>query len=82
MKSLILFYLLIIVPFGIILILNLFGLINEMKFVGLLMFYLLIYRTFIDGNRLVNKKIIPKRDIWKMLRPGFRIDHFKDLYLK
>ena len=44
--------------------------------------YVFVYRTFIDGYRLVLKKTISKKDIWKLLVPGTRFEYFKVLYLK
>jgi len=82
MKNLFVFYLLILIPFGIILWLNNADLIDGMTFAGLLLFYALIYRTFTDGKKLVDKNIIAKKDIWKMIIPGSRLEYFKELYLK
>ncbi len=69
-------------PFGIILWLCKIGLITPTLFVVLLMFYVVIYRTYIDGKRLYKKNVIPKKDIWKMIIPGKRLEYFKELYLK
>ena len=82
MKNLFVFYLLILVPFGIILWLNKADLIDGMTFAGLLLFYVLIYRTFTGGKKLADKNIIAKKDIWKMIIPGNRLQYFKELYLK
>jgi hypothetical protein len=57
-------------------------LINSWEFMGLIFFYSLIYRTYIDGKRLVDKNIIEKKDIWKMIIPGKRLAYFRELYLK
>lgn len=48
----------------------------------LLGFYIFVYRTFLDGLRLAEKGVIPKRDIWKMIKPGMRGKYFKELYLE
>jgi len=56
--------------------------VSSFYFVLFLFFYALIYRTFTDGIRLFDKKIIKKKDIWKMIIPGSRFKYFKELYLK
>ena len=82
MKNLLTFYILILVPLGILFWLNKSDLINGTLFVILLIFYALVYRTYTDGKRLANKNIIQKKDILKMIIPGNRFEHFKELYLK
>ena len=82
MKNLLTFYILILAPLGILFWLNKSDLINGTLFVILLIFYALVYRTYTDGKRLANKNIIKKKDIWKMIIPGNRFEHFKELYLK
>jgi hypothetical protein len=44
-------------------------------------FYLLFFKTYIDGRRLSEKNIISKKDIWKLIIPGTHLKYFKDLYL-
>jgi hypothetical protein len=82
MKNIFVFYLLILAPIGILVWLNKADLVNGTVFIGLILFYALIYRTYTDGKRLADKNIIPKKDIWKMIIPGNRLEHFKELYLK
>ena len=81
MKKLFNYYLKILIPLGILIWLNKTDL-NPTLFVFLLFFYALIFRTYVDGKRLADKKIIPKKDIWKMIIPGKRFEYFKELYLK
>lgn len=47
-----------------------------------MLFYVLIFRTYIDGKRLHEKNLIDKKDIWKMVIPGNHIKYFKALYSK
>ncbi len=82
MKNLIICYLLILVPLAAILILNELDFINSSQFAGLLFFYLLVYRTYINGKILTDKNLIPKKDIWKLVIPGKRIHFIKELYFK
>jgi len=82
MKNLLVYYLLIFVPFGLIVWVSRIELINSSVFVLLLFLYAFVYRTYLDGYKLAKKNIIPKKDIWKMIIPGSRIPYFKELYLK
>jgi len=82
MKNLFVYYLLITVPLAGIIIFSSLDLINSAQFVGLLFFYLLVYRTYVDGKRLADKNIIPKKDIWKLIIPGKRMAHVRELYFK
>jgi hypothetical protein len=82
MKNLLIYYILILLPLGLMFYLLKSDSINTWGFVGLMFFYSLIYRTYIDGKRLADKNIIPKKDIWKLIIPGKHIQYFKELYLK
>ncbi len=82
MKNLFTYYLTILLPIVILAWLNKTDLISSTIFVILLFFYILIFRTYVDGKRLADKNIIQKKDIWKMIIPGKRFKHFKELYLK
>lgn len=82
MKNLLTYYVLILTPMGLIIWLVRTDLINPWGFVGLMFFYSLIYRTYIDGKRLADKNILQKKDSWKMMIPGSHIKYFKELYLK
>jgi hypothetical protein len=81
-KNLFTYYLTILLPIVILAWLNKTDLISSTIFVILLFFYILIFRTYVDGKRLADKNIIQKKDIWKMIIPGKRFKHFKELYLK
>lgn len=82
MKNLFIYYLTSLSPIGILIWLSRTNLVNPTLFVLLLFFYALIFRTYVDGKRLADKNIIPKKDIWKMIIPGKRFRYFKELYLK
>lgn len=79
MRNLLVFYLCIIAPLVILFWVNKSNLINETWFVFPILFYGMIYRTYTDGKRLVDKNIIPRNEIWKMIIPGKRLKHFKEL---
>ena len=69
-------------PLGGIIWMSKFDIISSGQFVGLLFFYLLIYRTYVDGKKLADKGIIPAKDIWKMIIPGKHFTYFEELYFK
>lgn len=82
MKNLLNYYILILTPLGLMIWLVKTDSISSWGFVGLMLFYSLIYRTYIDGKKLADKNMIEKKDIWKMIIPGNRLEYFKELYLK
>jgi hypothetical protein len=75
------YYLVITLPIVALVLVHNFELIDNIWFMCLLIFYFVIFRTYTDGRRLVDKGVIEKREIWKLIIPGYRIKHFKDLYL-
>jgi hypothetical protein len=82
MKNLFIYYLTILSPIGMLTWLSRIDLVNPTLFVLLLFFYVLIFKTYVDGKRLSDKNVIQKKDIWKMIIPGKRFEYFKELYLK
>lgn len=81
MKNIFIYYLSITIPVVAIVALRKSELITSTWFVMLLFAYLLIYRVYIDGKRLIDKGIIEKKDVWKMIIPGQQLKYFKELYL-
>ncbi len=82
MKNIYLYYTAILAPFAIMLFLMKMDYINSWAFIFFMIVYSLVYRTYIDGLRLVSKGIIDKSDIWKMVYNGRRFEYFKELYYK
>ena len=82
MKKLDVYYFFIFTPLFLLLWLSNEKEIEASLFVGLLFFYVFVYRTYIDGKRLVNKGVLLKNDIWRLMLPGFRLSHFRALYWK
>ena len=82
MKNLLLYYFLAFTPLGILFWIDKIHLLDGGIIVVLLLFYALIYRTYLDGKRLADKNVIQKKDIWKMIIPGKRFQYLKELYLK
>jgi hypothetical protein len=74
-------YLLIFAPVGLIVLLSKNEIIASNVFVLLLLIYIFVYRTYLDGYKLAKKNIIPKKEIWKLIIPVKRLQYVKDLYL-
>lgn len=81
-KNLLLYYLAVFIPLGLIVLLRWQDAIGPGTLLILIVAYALIYRTWIDGSRLAAKGIISKKDRWKMMLPGMHMKHFTELYLK
>ena len=81
MRNIFIYYLAISIPVVAIIFLRKAELITSTWFVILLFIYLIIYRSYIDGKRLIEKGIIEKKDFWKVLIRGQQIKYFKELYL-
>lgn len=78
MKDLLIFYFQILLPIPPIIFIGLKK-DNPELFVGLLLFYM-IYRIFTDFFRLLNKKVVEKKDFIYFLIPFYRTRYFKELY--
>lgn len=48
---------------------------------GLFLIYILIYRPFLDFNRLKSKNILVSNSFLQFYLPLFRLKYFKELYL-
>ncbi len=73
------YYLLIILPIGFIVWSSSLG---SLYFVIALLGYCLVYRTIVDGERLVHLGLIKRSEIWKLLIPFYSIRYFQDMYFK
>ena len=78
MKNLINYYLAILLPLPL---LYLSGWHSSVMFVSLLVFYLL-YRGVIDGKRLIEKKLIQEKELWKAFMPLYTAFYFRELYFE
>ena len=81
MKSTILYYLVIIVPFVALLYFGELHKIDSALFTVLLLIYVFIYRAITDYLRLLSRNIIDRKDFWRTYMPSSRIKYFKALYL-
>lgn len=82
MKNIWNYYLVILLPLVLLILLMKFQKVDGLYFAILFVFYALVYRTYTDTKRLILKNKMNKKDWWKMLIPGTRIEHFRELYLK
>jgi len=78
LKNTLVYYVLILLPVAALIYLSKHGFNNV--FVISFFAYLLIYRGIVDGFRLYQKAIIPKRKIWSIIYSS-RFQYFKELYL-
>ncbi len=82
MKNIFIYYLMSFIPFGLLIWLIKTKPMDSWTIIGLILFYSFVYRPYIDGKRLVEKNIIQKKDIWKMIFPWKTREFFNELYLK
>jgi hypothetical protein len=78
MKSLLIYYFAILLPLPL-LAWSLYN--NYIMFFILLISYL-IYRSFVDGQRLIEKELIGKKEFWKVFIPLWRYRYFKELFFE
>tara|TARA_R110002020_G_scaffold387546_1_gene598301 strand:+ start:106534 stop:106785 length:252 start_codon:yes stop_codon:yes gene_type:complete len=82
MKNRFVFYSATLAPLIAILILYYKNSITSGLFITLIVIYALVYRPLLDAQRLVAKKIITQKESWRMLVPGFRLEYFREIYIK
>jgi hypothetical protein len=79
MKTLIIYYVAILLPIPL-LYWSLFQ--SSSMFFVLLMSYALIYRGFTDGQRLIEKGLLNKKEFWKAFIPFWTSQYFRQLYFE
>lgn len=80
MKDLIIFYFLILLPAP-----GLYWLAKQGEsslFVLFLFLYVFVYRIVTDGNRLVKKGLITRKEVFKLFIPLWSLKYFKELYFE
>ena len=82
MKNILVYYFAILVPLAILFSLSQLGYVGPRSLVLLFLFYLVVYRTYVDGLRLVAKDLISRKDIWKLMLPGSRSAYVRELYFE
>ena len=79
-KNIFLFYLLLLIPIGIIVLSAKYGYISSNLFVILLFSYVFLYHPFICGIRLVQSNKISKQHFWKTFIPLWNDKHWTFLF--
>ena len=79
-KKILLFYVLLLVPLGIVILSVKYGYINSNTFILLFFTYLFVYRPFICGLRLIQSKKISKQDFWKNFIPFWNDKYWTFLF--
>ncbi len=82
MRNIYLYYIAILAPLAFLLYFMRTDQLNSWVLIIGIIVYSIVYRTYIDGLRLVSKGIIERSDIWKMVYNGRRFQYFKELYFK
>jgi hypothetical protein len=81
MKNLIVYYMALFIPLLLLIAVFQYGLLPSWLSISILLGYVLVYRTFLDGQRLIEKGLIKKEDRWKVITHGLRAKYFRELYL-
>jgi hypothetical protein len=77
MTTLVKFYLQILVPLPVLLLVGLYG--SSWDFWILILIYI-FYRMVTDANKLINSGAISKKDTWQLFTPFISVKYFKQLY--
>lgn len=80
MKNSILYYLVISIPLFILIYLLKSDRIDVTPFLISIFSYAFVYRMITDYYRLLSRKALEKKELWKLIIPGARIKYFKQLY--
>lgn len=78
MKNLIIYYFTILLPIPLLVSLK-----DEPIIFSVLLLFYIIFRGFVDGQRLIEKKVIEKKDLWKsIVIPFWNSRFFRELYFE
>ena len=78
MKNLIFYYISILLPLPLMLLTTKT---DSMLFTMLLILYL-VYRSIVDGQRLLKKGLLKSNEFWKSFIPLYKMKYFKELYFE
>ena len=81
MKNIYLYYIALFAPLLALIVVFQANLLPGWLSITLLLIYVFLYRTYLDGYRLYKKNLIKKEEIWKVATHGLRVKYFKELYL-
>jgi hypothetical protein len=77
MKNILLYYFAIIIPIPL-----LIGSSGNSKMFTILLLSYIIYRGFVDGQRLIEKGILNKKELWKAFIPFWCSQYYRQLYFE
>ncbi len=80
-KNILIYYLLILLPLGLLILTAQNGFINSTLFFIGLQVYVFLYHPYVSGLRLLALNKIEKKDFWRMFIPFWDTIHFKTLFL-
>lgn len=80
-KNILVYYLLIFIPLGVLISSAKNDLINATIFFIGLQVYVFLYHPYVSGLRLLALKKLEKKDFWRMFIPFWDTIHFKTLFL-
>ena len=82
MKNLYVYYFALFMPLLLLVAVFQYSLLAPWFSIILLIGYVFGYRTFFDGQRLIDKGIIKNEDRWKVVTHGLHAKYFRELYLE
>ena len=80
MKKLLVYYIMIALPLGLLVLGGRFGWFSAIPFGILLFTYALIYHPYVSGIRLIEGGIIKRSQLWKTFIPGWNSRYFSYLF--
>lgn len=80
-KNILIYYLLIFIPLGVLILSSKNNLISPIVFVILLQIYAFLYHPYVSGLRLLALNKLEKKDFWRMFIPFWDTKFFKNLFL-
>lgn len=80
-KNILVYYLLIFIPLGVLILSSKNNLISPIVFFILLQIYAFLYHPYVSGLRLLALNKLEKKDFWRMFIPFWDTKFFKTLFL-
>ena len=79
MKNIFIYYFVIILPIPLLITISK----DDSLFFAIMLLFYIVFRGFIDGQRLIEKNVIEKKDLWKsVLIPFWKSRFYKQLYFE
>ena len=79
MKNIFIYYFVIILPIPLLITISK----DDSLFFAIMLLFYIVFRGFVDGQRLIEKNVIEKKDLWKsVLIPFWKSRFYKQLYFE